>query len=496
MVTVECDVGRGLPGVSVVGLGDAAVVQARDRIRSAMQNTGVAWPGSRVVMSLSPAAIPKAGSGYDVAMVCSILAARDRQVQRRLSGAVLVGELGLDGAIRGVPGVLTIVRTASQAGFQRVIIPGANLVEGQRAAVHYDIEVLYATHLTDLVAWLDGYDLPPVGEVMQKEGRPRVPDMADVVGQPTARRALEIAAAGGHAIMLQGPPGSGKSMLAERLPGILPPMQPNEQIEAAEVHSIAGDQGNLDGIWHGIRPFVSPHHSVTTAGLVGGGSGRLRPGAASLAHHGVLFIDEVAEARPSVIDSLRVPMEQRKVELVRAQRTLTFPAQFQLVMAANPCPCGAERAAECRCPSRSRSRYQARLSGPLKDRIDVFARTVTSQDALVQSSGEESTEVVAERVQEAAMRARRRWDSLGLAPEGTMNNSTVPSTLLRTDWAPHPDGILALEELLRDGTLTQRRIDRAIRVAWTMCDLDGAERPNLGHVMDAADMRSEEALAA
>lgn len=499
LVTVECDLGRGLPGVSVVGLGDAAVVQARDRIRSAMHNSALAWPQSRVVMSLSPASIPKAGAGFDLAMVCALLSAQTggKRVQERLARTVLTGELGLDGSVRPVPGIVSIVRAAARHGFAHVVVPRANAHEAYRASASAEgVDVLVADNLASVLQWVrTGIGLHPP-EVSDWEGpNPgAIPDLADVVCQPEARRAVEIAAAGGHNLMLSGPPGSGKSMLAERLPGILPPMTREEQLEVAAIHSIAGSKGNLASVWAHRRPYVAPHHSVTAAALIGGGSGRPLPGAVSLAHHGVLFIDEVAEARSEVLDCLRVPMELRRVEIQRARRSVRFPAQFQLVLAANPCPCGAERASKCRCPSGVRARYQARLSGPLRDRIDIFARTRSSTLAVIQAR-EEGSAAVAARVREASERGRARWKALRPECSPELINATVPGTLLRLDGAPSEDGLLVLQELLREGAITQRGVDRALRVAWTLADLEGVDRPGLSQVMDAVEMYSPMAMA-
>ncbi|WP_459611528.1 YifB family Mg chelatase-like AAA ATPase [Corynebacterium urogenitale] len=505
VVRVECDLGLGLPGISVIGMGDAAVVQARDRVRAALNNSGLQWPGQRVVMSLSPAGVPKTGAGYDLAMVCAMLVAKEMgpSTQDWMESTVLIGELGLDGRLRAVPGVLPIIVAARRRGFRRVVVPQANAAEAHQAADMVEgIIVLVADTLLEVVEWmrtragllevrefislLGGVE--QLGQAAQSEQE--AGDMADVVSQPEARRVVEIAAAGGHALLLLGPPGSGKSMLAQRLPGILPPMSTAEKMEAAALHSIAGQKGNMEGIFAGNRPFVAPHHTVSQAGLIGGGA-RPVPGAVSLAHHGVLFIDEIAEVARPVLDTLRVPMESHRVELLRQRRSVRFPAQFQLVCAANPCPCGAEFDADCTCPSGARARYQAKLSGPLRERIDVFARTRSNKLAVLKEGGEETTDIIRERVCLADDRARARWRGVERKEsERDWVNATVPGTTLRRDFPAEDAGMYALQDMLRGGGLSQRGIDRALRVSWTLCDLRGGKQPTIGDVLDAVELYS------
>ncbi|WP_312588048.1 YifB family Mg chelatase-like AAA ATPase [Corynebacterium dentalis] len=531
-VRVECDLGMGLPGISVIGMGDAAVVQARDRVRAALNNSGLQWPGQKVVMSLSPAGVPKHGARYDLAMVCAMLAARTTKagMQERLKSAVLVGELGLDGRLRPVSGVLPSAVAASRRGFHCMVVPEANYAEAAHVAeLVRDVRIWVAGALVDVVRWMrTGEGLMEAREFAQLMGQDAnsqgvggqgtdrqgaegmhaqepnrsasswrghtgdAPDMADVASQPEARRALEVAAAGRHNLMLLGPPGTGKSMLAQRLPGILPELTTHELLESAALHSIAGGNSQMHQIFLGRRPFIAPHHTVTQAGLIGGGA-RPKPGAVSLAHHGVLFLDEIPEVARAVVDTLRVPMETQYVELTRQQRTWKFPAKFQLVCAANPCPCGAEFDTQCTCASGIRARYQSKLSGPLRDRIDIFARTRSNKLASLRPGGEESSASVRQRVVEADGRARARW--AGVDKEGTYKhavNANIPGKVMRKDAPAEDEGMWALQDLLRRGTLSQRGVDRALRVSWTLADLHGKTRPGAAEILDAVEMYSDD----
>lgn len=501
-VTVECDISRGLPGMSIVGLGDTAVVQARDRVRSAMINSGLDWPKSRVVMSLSPASVPKRGAGFDLPMVLAILDAQGAVPSQELRSTVVVGELGLDGSVRPVDGVLPMLVAAEGAGFRRAAVPVGNAAEAARAAQATGLDVVGLAHLGELLPWIRGGPAHDLASCLSDNaGGPVVPgagqgseaaggaDLADVCGQDEARRGLEIAAAGGHHLWLAGPPGTGKSMLAERLPGILPPLAQSEQLETAAVHSVAGARQRLEQVWLGQRPFVAPHHSVTRAALAGGGAGRIRPGAVSIAHNGVLFIDEAPEVSAGTLELLRTPMETGHIDIVRHHGTVRFPSRFQLVLASNPCPCGAAEPVDCRCRGGVRDRYLQRLSGPLLDRVDLAVRTRAGQGESLIGSGAgtagtqlpESSAQVRERVVEARDRAVHRWRTW-------RSNAAAPGPALRRHHSADDAGMVMLQEKLRTGVVSQRGVDRTLRVAWTMTDLAGGGRPGMGEVMDALEL--------
>lgn len=487
LVEVEADVAPGLPAFGLVGLPDTALAEARDRVRAATANAGVPLPPRRITVNLSPAALPKTGTGFDLAVASALLAAAGVVPARSVESRVHLGELALDGRVRPVPGVLPAVLAAVRCGREEVVVPWDNAAEARLVP---GARVLAVRHLAEAIALHRGGRIggpqPAPDPGPEADRPPRVEgDLADVLGQDRARRALEVAAAGGHHLYLLGPPGAGKTMLAARLPGILPDLDDDAALEVSAVHSVAGA---LDGGLVRRPPFEAPHHTASVAALVGGGSRYPRPGAASRAHRGVLLLDEAPEFRPRALDALRQPLEEGHLSIHRAAGVARFPARFHLVLTANPCPCGRAtgRGDGCGCPSTVRRRYLARISGPLLDRIDLQIEVLpTTRADLSPATAPESSRTVGERVSQALDRQRRR---LGGTPWRC--NGEVPGRELHGRFAPCDGATRDLDRALDEGTLTTRGYDRALRVAWTLADLEGRDRPGRDDVARALMLRA------
>ena len=484
-VEVQVRITPGKPAFAIVGLPDKAVDESRERVRNALHAVGLGMPYKHLTVNLAPADLPKEGSHFDLAIILALMVAMEALSPEAIANFAAIGELALDGSIRSVPGALPAAIGANSFG-KGLICPAECGPEAAWAGEHVDI--LAAPHLLSLVNHFRGLQMLSRPRPNLERPPPSGLDLKDVRGQESAKRALEVAAAGGHNLLMTGPPGSGKSMLAARLPTILPPLSPEEMLEVSMVHSLAGEL--MGGKLCVDRPFRAPHHSASMAALVGGGS-RPKPGEASLAHLGVLFLDELPEVMPNVLDALRQPLETGEIIIARANHRIAYPARFQLIAAMNPCKCGGgQPGTSCKRGPRCRTDYQARVSGPMLDRIDLNIElpAVSAADLTLPPSAEGSAEVRA-RVTAARDRQRARFAAAGA--QSIRTNAECSGQLLDQIAMPDEAGVELLKQAAGQLRLTARGFHRVLKVARTIADLDGLERTSRAHIAEALSYRGE-----
>jgi len=484
VVEVEVDYTQGLPGMTVVGLPDAAVQESRERVQAAVRNAGVPMPRKRLVVNLAPASVRKEGPSYDLPIAVGVLIYTGMLLPEAAEGMLVVGELSLDGTVRHTRGVLPMAATARQNGFKRIVVPEVDAAE---AALIPDLEVIPVASLSQLYNHLTGRKVIPAQPHIESDSVPPVPptDFAEIKGQEHAKRALEVAAAGGHNVLMIGPPGAGKTLMARALPGILPEMSIDEALDVTRIYSVA-DQLPPETPLMRLRPFRSPHHTISHAGLVGGGNWP-RPGEISLAHRGVLFLDELPEFGTRVLEVLRQPLEDKLVTISRAQGSLTFPANFQLVAAMNPCPCGyyGDPVKPCTCSNMVVTKYQKRISGPLLDRIDIHVEVPrVDYEKLSEARTGESSQVVRARVQVARDRQQVRFGANGLTCNAEMRPAEV-----RQYCQLDETGQALMQSAMNQMQLSARAYHRLLKLARTIADLAGSESIQPPHLAEALQYR-------
>jgi magnesium chelatase family protein len=489
LVEVEADISSQLPKFVIIGLADRSLGEAEGRVRQAASNAGCRLSGQRITVNLSPASLPKNGSGFDLAIALSCLAADNVVSNESIDRVVHIGELGLDGRLRPTPGILPAVLAAVRAGRTTVMVPAGN---EQEARLVPNVQVVPVASLRDAAIWhgaaLSPLPVSPILATMTDAAPLDDLDLADIVGQEDAIQALLVAAAGGHHLMMLGPPGAGKTMLAARLPGILPDLSVAEALDVTSIRSLAGQP--IGPALASRPPFENPHHTASAAAILGGGSRFIRPGAAARAAHGVLFLDEAPEFQANVLDALRQPLESGTISVHRAHAVAHFPGRFQLVLAANPCPCGhyGSRENTCVCPPNAIRRYLGRLSGPLMDRIDIQlgVRRIARAEMLMSGQRDRVTSSQARVIVAGAReRGKERLNGTGWA-----TNGQVPGPWLRSGSRALPRAVTEpIDRALELGSITMRGYDRVLRVAWTLADMEGADRPGKSHIGRALFLR-------